>query len=84
MWHASSDPPPTFTSRERLHQNIARLQSLDRQLFSDPRKQLELLTAIELVGFKVRHLARQIQDAEHLHSTAPLSESTAHSPAPVC
>ena len=47
-----------------MHRNIERLQALSGQLFWDQLKQLELLTAIELVGFKVQHLARQIQEAE--------------------
>jgi hypothetical protein len=54
------------TPRERLHQNIERLQALSKQLFWDQLKQAELLTAIELVGFKVQHLAWQIQEAEDL------------------
>jgi hypothetical protein len=54
------------TPRERLHQNIERLQALNNQLFWDQLKQAELLTVIELVGFKIQHLSRQIQEAEDL------------------
>jgi len=56
--------PPIPTPRQRLHQNIKRLRSLDRQLRRHHLKPAALLTAIELVGFKVQHLARQIQEAE--------------------
>ena len=59
---------PLPTPRARLHENIKRLRSLDRQLFWDQLNQAELLTAIELVGFKVQHLARQIQEAEELRA----------------
>jgi hypothetical protein len=65
------------TPRERLHQNIERLQALSNQLFWDQLKQAELLTVIELVGFKIQHLARQIQEGEALgeaHMHAGLSE----------
>jgi len=65
------------TPRERLHQNIERLQVLSNQLFWDQLKQAELLTVIELVGFKIQHLARQIQKGEDLgeaHVHAGLSE----------
>jgi hypothetical protein len=68
---------PLPTPRERLHQNIERLQALSKQLFWDQLTQAELLTIIELVGFKVQHLARQIQEAEdfgQLHVQHPLSE----------
>jgi hypothetical protein len=57
---------PAFNARQRLHQNIQRLQSLDTQLSWDQVRQAELLTTIELVGFKIRHLARQIQESERL------------------
>ena len=65
------------TPRERLHENIERLQALSNQLFWDQLKQAELLTFIELVGFKIQHLARQIQEGEDLgeaHVHACLSE----------
>lgn len=68
---------PLPTPRERLHQNIERLQALSKQLFWDQLKQAELLTAVELIGFKVQHLARQIQEAEDLgqvHAQPGLSE----------
>ena len=52
------------TPRQRLHQNIKRLHFLDRQLRRHHVKPTALLTTIELVGFKVQHLARQIQEAE--------------------
>lgn len=71
MWQPGPEPAPTLTPLERLHQNIARLQALDRQLYGDQQQQSELLTAIELVGFKIRHLVRQIQDAEQLTEAAP-------------
>jgi hypothetical protein len=62
---------PLPTPRERLHQNIERLQALSDQLFWDQLMQAELLTTIELVGFKVQHLARQIPG---LASIAPRAE----------
>ncbi len=70
MWQAGPEPALTFTARQRLHQNIQRLQSLDQQLLAEQLQQPELLTAIELVGFKIRHLARQIQDAEQMGAGA--------------
>lgn len=82
MWRPSADAPPTYTARQRLHQNIQRLQSLEQQLLSDQLQQTELLTAIELVGFKIRHLARQIQQAEQIDAAIPLH--TPHPAAPVC
>jgi hypothetical protein len=44
-----------------LHANIERLLSLDQQLCWDHLEQAELLTAIQLVAFKVQHLAWQMQ-----------------------
>lgn len=73
MWQASVLTRPTFTPRERLHQNILRLQTLDQQLLSDATQLSELLTSIELAGFKIRHLARQILDAERMSAAASLS-----------
>jgi hypothetical protein len=70
MWQAGPEHTPTFTARQRLHQNVQRLQSLDEQLLADQLQQPELLTAIELVGFKIRHLARQIQNAEQIGAGA--------------
>jgi len=64
LWQTSSEASPALTPRERLHRNIQRLRSLDRRLASDSRKQADLLTSIELVGFKIRHLVRQMRDAE--------------------
>jgi hypothetical protein len=60
------DLQPGPAPRERLHQNIERLQTLSEQLFGHQLEQADLLIAIELVGFKVQHLARQIQEAENL------------------
>ena len=60
------DHLPLPAPRERLQQNIKRLQILSEHLFGDQPAQADLLTAIELVGFKVQHLARQIQEAEDL------------------
>jgi hypothetical protein len=57
-----SEPTP----RQRLHANIERLLSLDQRLSWDQLAQAELLTAIQLVGFKVQHLAWQIQKDECL------------------
>lgn len=70
LWRAGPELAPTFTARQRLHQNIQRLQSLDQQLLAEQLQQPELLTSIELVGFKIRHLARQIQDAEQIGAVA--------------
>jgi len=55
---------PVLPARQRLHANIERLRFLDEQLSWDQREQAELLTAIQLVGFKVQHLAWQIQKEE--------------------
>ncbi len=78
LWQPGPDAPPTLSPRERLHQNIARLQSLDRQLLDGPLTQTGLLTAIELVGFKIRHLVRQIQTTEQLDGNkANVPQSTA-------
>ena len=74
---------PLPTPRERLHQNIERLQALSDQLFWDQLMQAELLTAIDLVGFKVQHLARQIQEGEDLgkvHAHHHLSDPEFPSP----
>ena len=72
LWQADSDPLSALTPRERLHQNILRLRALDRRLSSrTPRNQNELLTAIELTGFKIRHLARQIQETAPADFPAP-------------
>jgi len=59
-----SQDRPVPTRRQRLHANIERLLSLDKQLYGDQLEQAELLTAIQLVGFKVQHLAWQIQKDE--------------------
>jgi hypothetical protein len=59
-----SQDQPAPTRRQRLHANIERLLSLDKQLGWDQLEQAELLTAIQLVGFKVQHLAWQIQKDE--------------------
>jgi len=64
LWQTSSEASPALTPRERLHHNIQRLRSLDRRLACDSRKQADLLTSIELVGFKIRHLVRQMREAE--------------------
>jgi len=72
MWQPSPNTPPVYTARQRLRQNVQRLQSLEEQLLSDQLKQTELLTEIELVGFKIRHLARQIQQAEQMDGAMPL------------
>jgi len=64
LWQANSEPSPALTPRERLHRNIQRLRSLDRRLACDSRKQADLLTSIELVGFKIRHLVRQMRETE--------------------
>jgi len=71
LWRARSDLSPASTPRERLHLNIQRLRSLDRRLSGDSRQQPELLTAIELIGFKIRHLARQIQQDEQVSTGSP-------------
>jgi hypothetical protein len=57
---------PAPTPRQRLNANIERLLSLDKQLCWDQLEQVELLTAIQLVAFKVQHLAWQIQKDECL------------------
>ena len=57
------------TPRQRLHANIERLLSLDEQLYWDQLEQAELLTVIQLVGYKVQHLAWQIQNDECLGPT---------------
>jgi hypothetical protein len=69
--------PHILTPRQRLHQNIKRLRSLDRQLRRHHLKPSALLTTIELVGFKVQHLARQIQEAEKAHVSDAKSRATA-------
>lgn len=56
---------PMPAPQQRLHQNLRRLRSLDRQLHRGQLKPSELLITIELVAFKVQHLARQIQEAEN-------------------
>ncbi len=84
LWQASSDPSPAVTPRERLHRNIQRLRSLDRQLLGDSRTEADLLTTIELIGFKIRHLARQMQEAEQSGTTAPISGNTPYPVSPVC
>lgn len=61
---AVSPDVPVPTARQRLHANIERLLSLDRQLYWDQSEQAELLTAIQLVAFKVQHLAWQIEKDE--------------------
>ena len=61
---AVSQDRPVPTRRQRLHANIERLLSLDKQLYWDQLEQAELLTVIQLVGFKVQHLAWQIQEDE--------------------
>ena len=60
---------PVPTARQRLHANIERLLVLDKQLYWDQLEQAELLTAIQLVGFKVQHLAWQIEKDECLGPT---------------
>jgi len=57
------------TPRQRLHANIERLLALDKQLYWDQLEEAELLTVIRLIGFKVQHLARQIQKDERLGPT---------------
>jgi hypothetical protein len=47
-----------------LHTNIERLAALDKQLYWDKLKEAELLKEIEMIGFKVQHLAWQIQNDE--------------------
>lgn len=85
LWQASSEPLPALTPRERLQRNIQRLRSLDRRLSSDSRKQEELLTSIELIGFKIRHLARQIREAEQVETEAAVAGIMPIYPAsPVC
>jgi hypothetical protein len=84
LWQPTFDPSPTFTPRERLHRNIQRLRSLERQLSGDSQQQPDLLTAIELIGFKIRHLARQMQEAEQSGTTAPISANTPYPVPPVC
>jgi hypothetical protein len=60
---------PALPARQRLHANIERLRLLDKQLYWDQLEQAELLTAIQLVGFKIEHLAWQIQNEENLRPT---------------
>jgi hypothetical protein len=85
LWQASSEPSPALTARERLHRNIQRLRSLERRLSGDSGTQADLLTSIELIGFKIRHLARQMQEAEQPETAAPISGSIPFYPAPpVC
>ena len=60
---------PVRPARQRLHANIERLLLLDKQLYWDQLEQAELLTAIQLVGFKIEHLAWQIQNEENLRPT---------------
>jgi len=85
LWLAGSDLSRAFTPREPLHRNIQRLRSLERQLSTDSRTQADLLTSIELIGFKIRHLARQMQEAEQPGAAAPISGSIPFYPAPpVC
>jgi hypothetical protein len=55
-----SQDQPAPTPRQRLHANIERLLLLDKQLDWDQLEQVGLLTAIQLIGFKVQHLAWQI------------------------
>jgi hypothetical protein len=57
---------PVPPARQRLHANIERLLLLDKQLYWDHLEQAELLTAIQLTGFKIQHLAWQIQKEEGL------------------
>ncbi len=57
---------PAPTPRQRLNANIERLLSLDKQLYRENLEQVEILTAIQLVAFKVQHLAWQIQNDERL------------------
>jgi ribosomal protein S10 len=57
---------PAPTPRQRLNANIERLLSLDKQLYKENLEQVEILTAIQLVAFKVQHLAWQIQNDERL------------------
>jgi len=68
--------PSIPTPQQRLHQNIKRLRFLDRQLRRHHLKPSALLTTIELVGFKVQHLARQIQEAEKAHVLDAKSRAT--------
>jgi hypothetical protein len=60
---------PVPTPRQRLHANIQRLLVLDKQLYWDPLEEAELLLSIQLVGFKVQHLAWQLQKNESLDPT---------------
>ena len=71
LWRANSEALPALTPRERLHRNIQRLRSLDRRLSDDSQKQADLLTSIELVGFKIRHLVHQMREAETVSTGAP-------------
>ena len=71
LWRANSEALPALTPRERLHRNIQRLRSLERRLSGDSRKQADLLTSVELIGFKICHLVRQIQEAETVNTGAP-------------
>jgi len=71
LWQASSDPLPALTPRERLHRNIQRLHSLERRLSSDTRIEGDVLTSVELIGFKIHHLARQMQEAQRVSTGSP-------------
>jgi hypothetical protein len=86
LGQASPEPLPALTPRERLQRNIQRLRSLERRLSDDSRNQADLLTSIELIGFKVRHLARQMQETEQPESAAAsISGNIPFYPAPpVC
>ena len=84
LWQACAEPSPALTPRERLHRNIQRLRSLERRLAVDSGTQADLLTSIELVGFKIRHLARQMQQAEQPETAAPVSANIPYPLPPVC
>jgi hypothetical protein len=85
LWQAGSEPLPALTPRERLHLNIQRLRTLELQLSGDSRQPADLLTSIELIGFKIRHLARQMQEAEQSGAPAPIPGNIPFYPVtPVC
>lgn len=85
LWQPGSEPLPALTSRERLHLNIQRLRTLELQLSGDSRQPADLLTSIELIGFKIRHLARQMQEAERCGTPAPIPGNIPFYPVtPVC
>jgi hypothetical protein len=85
LWQAGSEPLPALTPRERLHLNIQRLRTLELQLSGDSRQPADLLTSIELIGFKIRHLARQMQEAEQSGAPAPVPGNIPFYPVtPVC